>query len=297
MSPATHHPRCSACLANSWRHRSANSLATIYLSLAITTMLLAPASMPAHAEESQNHFVGPPSRLQPRLSNEMGTPRASLVKPVVLVNPVAPVTPTIADGPSRLNERYLPQPFPLVAELQLIDPPLAYQNVVPEPIPPVTEGETIEPMSCYVARPMSSISVNIGLPEGELPVNMAHECLTEGTIVGDSRLEFGWAQYDFHWAATGMWHRPLYFEEINAERYGYTASYVFQPFISAGRFFFTIPALPYKMAVDRPHECQYTLGQYRPGSCVPWRWNHLPLDVTATVVEVGTIAGLILLIP
>jgi hypothetical protein len=296
MSPATHHPRCSACLANSWRHRSANSLATMYLSLAITAMLLAPASLPAHAEESHNHFVGPPSRLQPRLSNEMGTPRASFVQPVVLVNPVSPVTPLMVDGPTRLYERRQ-EPFPLVAELQMIDPPLADQNFVPEPIPAVTEGEQIEPSPCYIARPMSSICINIALPDGELPVNMAYECLTQGTIVSDTRLEFGWAQYDFHWAATGMRHRPLYFEEINAERYGYTASNVLQPFVSAGRFFFTIPALPYKMMIDRPHECQYTLGQYRPGSCVPWRWNHLPLNVTATVVEVGTIAGLILLIP
>jgi hypothetical protein len=67
--------------------------------------------------------------------------------------------------------------------------------------------------------------------------------------------------------------------------------------ISAGKFFFTIPALPYKMAVDPPHDCVYTLGNYRPGSCAPRRWNHLPLKAGAAIVEVGVIAGLILLIP
>ena len=57
------------------RQHLANSLA-MFSSLAIGILLVATASMPASAEESHNHFVGPPSRLQPRLSNEMGTPRA-----------------------------------------------------------------------------------------------------------------------------------------------------------------------------------------------------------------------------
>jgi len=94
-----------------------------------------------------------------------------------------------------------------------------------------------------------------------------------------------------------MHHRPLYFEEINAERYGYTVCQALQPVISAARFFGTIPALPYKMVVDCPRDCIYTLGYYRPGSCAPRRWNRLPMQLTAGVVETGFIAAMILLIP
>ena len=71
-------------------------------------------------------------------------------------------------------------------------------------------------------------------------------------------------------------HRPLYFEEINLERYGYGCGWCLQPGASAAHFFGTVPALPYLMTVDCPHECIYTLGHYRPGSCPPWRATGRP---------------------
>ncbi len=150
---------------------------------------------------------------------------------------------------------------------------------------------------CHVGLPLSSLASNISLPGGSLPENFAGECAATQPPTIDRRIQEGWAMTDRHWAATGLRHRPLYFEEINAERYGYSASYLLQPVISATRFFLTIPALPYKMAVDRPHDCQYTLGHYRPGSCVPRRRNRLPLKVTGAIAQVGVVAGLILLIP
>lgn len=242
-------------------------------------------------EESPVRFVGPPSRLQQRLSNETGTPRFEDYRfrttPTAVANPV---TQTQALQPLESNSDFLGEPManPPKTDLQLEEEIYAGEGIAPG---------TIEPVPCYVARPISSLNANIALPEGVLPENMAIACAENMGTVFDSRLEFGWAQYDFHWAASCFCHAPLYFEETNAERYGYTTSYVFQPIISAGRFFLTIPALPYKMVVERPHSCIYTLGLYRPGSCVPRRWNHLPLDLTAAAVEVGVVTGLILLIP
>ena len=159
------------------------------------------------------------------------------------------------------------------------------------------ESEDEEEASCYSLVPMHELTVNISLPEGKLPESAYARCVSHTALSGDRRLYDGWMQYEYHWAATGLCHRPLYFEEINAERYGYTPSYLLQPFISGIRFFSTIPALPYKMALDCPCECTYTLGHYRPGSCNPYRWNRLPLRIGAATVEVGFIAGLILLIP
>ena len=69
------------------------------------------------------------------------------------------------------------------------------------------------------------------------------------------------------------------------------------PFASGAHFFLTVPLLPYAMGIQTPNECVYTLGYYRPGSCVPWRASHLPLKIGGAIVEVGTIAGLILLLP
>jgi hypothetical protein len=94
-----------------------------------------------------------------------------------------------------------------------------------------------------------------------------------------------------------MFHRPLYFEEVNLERHGYGHHDCLQPFVSAAHFFGTVPALPYCLAAYPPHDCQYTLGHYRPGSCPPWRCNWPPARPLAGLTQAGVLAGLIILFP
>ncbi len=155
-----------------------------------------------------------------------------------------------------------------------------------------------QPHVCYRAPSLSSLSTQIGLPSGKLPTDAAAKCAVENPPTSDLRLAGAWTTTEQHWSATCLHHRPLYFEEINAERHGYTPSYLLQPLISAGHFFVTIPALPYKMAVDHPRDCVYTLGHYRPGSgCTPWRGNRLPLRLKGVAAETAFIAGMILLLP
>ncbi|MEM8945534.1 MAG: hypothetical protein AAGD11_10140 [Planctomycetota bacterium] len=175
---------------------------------------------------------------------------------------------------------------------ELISPPTKSTITAP----PATSEPSAQ-TNCYRAPALTELSTSIALPDGELPTDVATLCAGETSPTGDARLYGGWACVDYHWSATCMHHRPLYFEEINAERYGYTISYALQPVISAARFFATIPALPYKMAVDGPRDCVYTLGYYRPGSCVPRRCNRPPFSLRGSAVETGVIAGLILLIP
>ena len=115
--------------------------------------------------------------------------------------------------------------------------------------------------------------------------------------VEDARLWGGWAETDFQWSATRLCHRPLYFEQVNVERYGYTVSPLLQPAISGAHFFLTIPTLPYKMVVQPPRECIYTLGYYRAGSPAPRRWHHIVWDPTAATVEGLVVTGLVFLIP
>jgi|GEM_PF-2508036 len=166
------------------------------------------------------------------------------------------------------------------------------------PTPEVSAAEPLSPpRACYEAPSLSTVTANIALPAGKLPASAAGECAAQTPPTSDPRLVGAWTVTEQHWSATCMRHRPLYFEEINAERYGYTPSYCFQPVLSAAHFFTTIPALPYKMAVDCPRDCIYTLGHYRPGSCVPRRKNCLPWQWDAAAVETGFVAGLILLVP
>jgi len=152
-----------------------------------------------------------------------------------------------------------------------------------------------EPPRCFVAAPMASLTVDVSLPMGLLPQDVASQCAA--TTRGDSRLHGHGRATCHRWSATCQTHRPLYFEEANAERYGYTPAYCLQPLISAGHFFLTIPILPYKMVVDRPRDCVSTLGHYRPGSCGPRRENHLPWHAGAAIVETAAIAAMILMIP
>ena len=194
--------------------------------------------------------------------------------------------------PSTPRVAQLPTPALEVEELPEVEV-LIVPKENPQPLPqPFSETR-----DCYQAPLLSATTVNISPPSGTLPIDAALECAAVHPPTGDLRLDGAWSNTEQHWSATCLCHRPLYFEETNAERYGYTPSYFLQPLISAGRFFATIPALPYKMAVDRPHDCVYTLGHYRPGSCVPRRWHHLPWRTGAALVETGVIAGMILVIP
>ncbi len=104
-----------------------------------------------------------------------------------------------------------------------------------------------------------------------------------------------WPTTPYRWVAAATRHNPLYFEEVNAERYGYTCGPCLQPVISTAHFFGTIPALPYLKGANCPWECQYTLGHYRPGSCNPWRTHYWPVSARGALCEAGVVTGIVFL--
>lgn len=106
-----------------------------------------------------------------------------------------------------------------------------------------------------------------------------------------------WTPSTFHWHASALCHKPLYFEEVQLERYGHTAGPIRQPFISGAHFFINLAALPYNMAIHPPTECQYALGYYRPGSCAPWMIPPIPLSLRGAAAEVGAALGFAFVIP
>ncbi len=95
----------------------------------------------------------------------------------------------------------------------------------------------------------------------------------------------------FNWKATGTCHKPLYFEDVQLERYGHSWNPVVQPFMSAAHFFVSVPLLPYKMGLNPPSECVYSLGYYRPGSCAPYLLEPIPFSLRAAVFEALGAAG------
>lgn len=80
-----------------------------------------------------------------------------------------------------------------------------------------------------------------------------------------------WAQQPFTWAAPSFFHRPLYFEQVNLERYGMGPRCCLQPTYSSLHFFGSIAILPYKWVTQHPQEKYYTLGHHRPGNCAPYQ--------------------------
>jgi hypothetical protein len=106
-----------------------------------------------------------------------------------------------------------------------------------------------------------------------------------------------WLPSTYHWHASALCHKPLYFEDVQLERYGHTAGPFRQPFISGAHFFLNIATLPYHMGYQPPHECQYALGYYRPGSCAPWMIPPVPLSLKGAAAEAAAIVGGVYLIP
>ncbi len=99
------------------------------------------------------------------------------------------------------------------------------------------------------------------------------------------------------WAASGLCHKPLYFEQVQLERYGHEIGPVLQPLVSTAHFFGNIPLLPYKMGIHPPNECQYALGYYRPGNCAPYMIQPLPWSLRGAAVQAAVVTGGAALIP
>jgi hypothetical protein len=167
----------------------------------------------------------------------------------------------------------------VVIEGRLID--LAYENAIIEN----ELGAEVEISIAKLSEPdLLYISEAWGLPqECKLP-NIAFQPRE-------------WLPMTMTWKASGLCHKPLYFEEVNLERYGHTAGPFAQPVISTAHFFVNIAVLPYKMGIHPPTECQYALGYYRPGNCAPWIIPPVPLSLRGSLYQIGAVGAGIGLIP
>lgn len=143
----------------------------------------------------------------------------------------------------------------------------------------------------------TEMGVGIRPSEGTLPKNRAAEFFDEEPEVyvgtGTSRGTF---EHSYYWAASGFCHRPLYFEEINLERHGYSRG-ILQPVVSGAHFFASIPLMPYKVVAHPARECVYTLGHYRPGTPAPRHWHRGPFRLDAGLAEAGVAVGMVFLVP
>jgi len=145
-------------------------------------------------------------------------------------------------------------------------------------------------------KPLSAIGLDVRLPADETP----QPCYTASEFALPAHLGPR-TRHDshigFHWAASGLLHKPLYFEDVPLERHGQTSFPALQPAISGARFVKSALTLPYRMGLQHPHECVYALGYARPGSCAPSLKEHLPWSWKGGLLEAGAVTGFVLMFP
>jgi hypothetical protein len=209
-------------------------------------------------------------------------------------------------------EEEKPQPQTRIVEPQFAAPagqPIMQivQQEVPAPPPSTTTQEVIPvPPSAeeIIGAPITSLSTDIRVKENpklkdDLPPSQVPTHLLPQTEMSYVMHRPGSIALCYAWDAPLTNNNPLYFEETNLERHGYSLRYLraAQPLVSGAEFFATIPTLPYQLTALPPCECIYTLGEYRPGSCVPYQINYPPWSTADGIVEAGTAVGLAFLIP
>jgi hypothetical protein len=89
---------------------------------------------------------------------------------------------------------------------------------------------------------------------------------------------------------------PLWFQERNAERYGWDLGIV-QPPLQAGIFFADLLTLPYHMGASLFHGPECSAGQCLPGDPVPYRLYPPGLSLSGGILEAGAIVGALAVFP
>lgn len=89
-------------------------------------------------------------------------------------------------------------------------------------------------------------------------------------------------------------YHPLYFEDKNVERYGWDAG-IFQPVLSAGKFYLDLALLPYNVGAQLPWSLEYNAGYALPGDPEPYRIYWPKLSCTGATLESLTVLGILAL--
>ncbi len=155
-----------------------------------------------------------------------------------------------------------------------------------------SEASCREELEELASNRISSIDLGIRV-EGNAGEDFPYEC----AVSSQNHQPRQWPQITYNWKAAALCHKPLYFEQVQLERYGHSWGPYVQPIMSGVHFFGTIPVLPYKMGIRTPNECVYTLGYYRPGSCAPYMIDPIPFTWRAALFEGAAATGISFAIP
>ncbi len=183
-------------------------------------------------------------------------------------------------------------------------PRVALRQATLQPV----EQTPARPVTAFRIKPLQDISLDITPPalftEQQQPMPLPHNegaqalpmLAQEQPFVRDDLVIAG---YEWHPSVEGLefCYQPLYFEEVNLERYGRSFGIV-QPAVSAAMFVGRVPLLPYMTFARPARKCTMHPHWSLPGYKIP-QWEKQPIlpSVTGSAVEVAALYGIILLIP
>lgn len=185
-----------------------------------------------------------------------------------------PIGPGVAQGGAQGDGANSPQPIPVPAGT-----PGSYERI--------DTGW----------KPIGTVSASILPPAGTMPANLAEPVFARaGTVVAPINEDHNWPTLSYAWQASAVPHNPLYFEDVNLERYGYSRG-ILQPWISGGRFFLNVVFLPYHVVAEPPRTIEYPLGYCRPGDRAPPVRQIKPIKLTALAAEAAFVVGMVIILP
>lgn len=131
------------------------------------------------------------------------------------------------------------------------------------------------------------------LSESDLAAVSEFWRLPEVCVIGNSGGSpyRNWTPQAVTWKASNLCHKPLFFENIQLERYGHSRGPIAQPIHSTLHFFVSLVSVPYNTAISPPNECEYALGFYRPGNCAPWLKEPVPISLQGIRREALFVTG------
>ena len=154
-------------------------------------------------------------------------------------------------------------------------------------------GESLAPLqNRKLAITVRVVDTSIeGIGTGAIPEGAFRERRLDPIVLPDGMAR-GASAKCVHWRPSLIQHHPLIFEDAMLERHGHSRWGHFEPVASGGKFFAAIALHPYLNTLNRPWDCQYALGHYRPGTCAPTLKNSIPYDRRAATVQGLALGGL-----
>jgi hypothetical protein len=143
-------------------------------------------------------------------------------------------------------------------------------------------------------RPVTEVPLDIRPSAGEMPTPPAG--LVELPTTLDAHENGEWPAVVCSYTPWTICYRPLYFEQIELERYGDSWGIV-QPGVSAVYLFGSAIAMPYKMVVRPPRSCVCSNGFSRCEDCRPPGYRQFEWNWKAAAIEAGIVAGVMIALP